>query len=395
MENKRLQAHQLVGKSFTARNGSVITVKKLIGGGRLSKFFCECSLCSRDYEIFPESSMIIDIRDFRNKKSPCRCSGKYEMSKWQIERLWKRLIDGNFEMLNYLKEPKSNRSCISYLNKVTGNEGTIRSDRFLDKIYGNKLKSKSRISKVNAQLLETGYYPHDGRFTPDYNKGGSYWIYHCPACSQDAFSKAELCNGEFSSRLDTLKEGRLPCRCSDRVKLTPDQKLFKVQRECNRRGSVLLDVNLSGSQKQIKIPFVCKNGHENNMGYDAFVKGNCCLLCSMMDNPYSYYPHRRYEEDNLYIFKSTGCEKMVKIGRTFNISTRANHFPKDYGFLLIGTFQGKHEDIYNLEHDLIKKLKGFNYEPSINFRGKSECFTPEILNHPEIITIFNLKEEQL
>ncbi|AGN51551.1 hypothetical protein VPLG_00112 [Vibrio phage eugene 12A10] len=392
MENRRLQANQVVGKSFTARNGSVITVKEQIEGSGLSKFLCECSLCSEDCEIFPESIMVIDIRDFRNKKSPCRCSGKYEMSKWQIERLWERLIDSNFKVLNYFKEPKRNRSCISYLNKVTGSEGIIRSDRFLSGVYGNELKSKIKIREVNNQLLETGHFPEGSRFTPNYIKGGSYWIYHCANCSKDKFSEVGLCKGQFSSRLDALKGGRLPCRCGERPKLTSDQKLLVVKDEIHRRGAELLEVNLSGSQNSIKVPFICKNGHENSMRYDAFIRGNCCLKCSGIDNPYSYYPHRKDETDNLYIFKSTQGEDLIKIGRTFNISTRVNHFPKDYEFELLGTFQGRHEDIYKLEQKLLKKLKRFNYEPSVDFKGKSECFTPEILDHPEIISIFNLKE---
>jgi len=373
---------------YKLKNGSVISFLYETGNkiNGLTEHYAECSKCSLDPEIFPDGQIKLTTRNLRLENCPhCLCSDSPRLEDWQIMKLTRRLLDVEVVSVTGGK--------FKHVNVISGcGEFSIRFERVLKGVAPKGVFTKRKISEVNREVIETDYFPAGSKFTPDYERGGSYWIYHCPICIEDNFSKSGLCNGMFSSRLDTLKTGRLPCRCSEKPKLTSDQKLLVVRNEAARRGAELKEVDLSGSQKSIKIPFICRNGHENNMRYDAFIKGNCCLECSRIDNPYSYYPHRKEEEDNLYIFKSTRCEDLTKIGRTFNISTRVNHFPKDYRFELLGIFQGRHEDIYDLEQKLLKKLKRFSYEPSIDFHGKSECFTPEILNHPEVISIFNLED---
>lgn len=177
MKETRMTCSDVVGKSYRVRNGSVITVKGKTLESGISRFFCECSLCSKDPELFPPEIMTIDIRSFRSKRSPCPCSGKYQMKDWQLQIMWKRLIDDNFKFLGCYKEEGNDKCFIDYIDKTKNNKGKIRTDRFLGGIYGNAIKSKKLIEEVNKELSLSVNFPKDSKFTPDYLRGGSYWVF--------------------------------------------------------------------------------------------------------------------------------------------------------------------------------------------------------------------------
>lgn len=69
-------------------------------------------------------------------------------------------------------------------------------------------------------------------------------------------------------------------------------------------------------------------------------------------------------------------ESFLKIGITYDLTTRVYHFP--YSIETFYIISGTPDIIYDKEQELHKIYKDFKYKPQIPFNGQTECFTLNI-----------------
>lgn len=106
-------------------------------------------------------------------------------------------------------------------------------------------RRKDDIEHIES-FLETGAF--DSRYT-FCNVGKQKWAVRCSACAEDIYSKAGFCNGVFVAPYACLREGCIPCRCADNVKLTEDQVVFLMNRRME--GSQYSCVSYDKSTRQM------------------------------------------------------------------------------------------------------------------------------------------------
>ena len=297
---------------------------------------------------------------------------------------------GQFSKIYY----KNNIPFVEVLNPITSERKSFRYGHVIDNKIN--LKTLCEVKKLQSSLITKGF---DGEVklyplfnSPDKNK----WLLECPICSKDIFVENKLCNGLFPCRLDSLKNGCKPCRCSDKYRYSYSQWEFRARETCNEAGYTFL--RLEGIDKRDwKIKYKCSMGHERCSFMKPFIiQGKRCKLCSQDAwNSSGFYPLRIKEEDNLYLASfELESEKFLKIGRTFNLHTRLYHYPKEYTVTYIATTKGLHGDIYKEEQRLQGLCNQWHYTPSIHFQGAvKECFIEGITNVTEVKETFNLDSE--
>lgn len=120
--------------------------------------------------------------------------------------------------------------------------------------------------------------------------------------------------------------------------------------------------------------------------------------CAKVINNMGFYPDRVDWEDTLYLLKLSSKkgggegEYFYKIGRSFCFDRRLSNLKAYYDIEVVSTVTGTHSVIFEKEKHFLNSNKEHSYSPFISFGGQGECFTSEILDHPEIITTFNLTQ---
>lgn len=258
------------------------------------------------------------------------------------------------------------------------------------------INNKKDIHHIQ-QFLDTQNFLDGTRFWRNNDKltkcgARNYFNYTCPVCSNDEYVKAGLCSGVFTSFIGHLKAGRKSCRCSIGFRWTQEQKTFRV-------GKLIEESNIhvSGWVDKDTLELTCSNCHTdwcpsyNNVVFN----GNRCPVCSTPQCELGFYPERFDWEDHLYLLEfKNGDEKFCKVGRAFSMKSRLREYPKHYAIDVLSSVVDTHTEVYATEQTLIKILRkeGHHYRPTLGFGGSArECFTLDILNHPEIISTFNLK----
>lgn len=248
------------------------------------------------------------------------------------------------------------------------------------------------------QFMDTGSFADGTVFWRNNDKitkcgARNYFDYTCPACSDDQYVKAGLCSGVFTSFIAHLKAGRKSCRCSIGYRWTQEQKTFRVK-------TLLRDssIRVRGWKDRETLDLTCSDCHtEWTPSYNNVVfNGNRCPVCSKPQCELGFYPERSDWEDHLYLLVfSNKDERFCKVGRAFSMKNRLREYPKHYTVSVLKAVVADHKEIYETEQQLIKTMRkaGHHYKPEIKFGGSvRECFTTAILDHPEIISIFNLEE---
>ena len=255
----------------------------------------------------------------------------------------------------------------------------------------NDSKDETMIKDLtdNYGFLEGTIFWKSDRTTSSGN-ARNYWKYTCPKCSYDEYVKEGLCSGIFEGFIGTLKEGRKSCRCSNSYRWTLKQKEYNLSK-CVKDDNINFVSWCEGNSDRANLK--CEECyHEwNALYYNIVSNGNRCPSCAKSRSFWGLYKDRLEDVDNLYLFRMvSGDEQFYKIGRSFNIDTRIKDIKRYYEATLIGSWNNIHEVVFKREKELHKMFRTFSYEPLYKFGGETECFTSEILSHPEIITTFNL-----
>lgn len=399
--NKSAKQLHFIGNSFHKEGLGVLTVTDSYNKGNNTLFSVYCSVCSNDCELFPEKEMLISKNNLNQGKYPCRCSSGWKPSKYQYKVMVLRLAKQNKEEVLDFDENSIVKVRTKGFNdwSVSAN-GYLNGKRSLDEAMSNKITNLRKPDNVHVdRFMSSGSFLEGTKFwrsdKRDLKGCYSYWNYSCPVCSNDEYVKEGLCSGVFSGVISTLSKGNRSCRCVPTFRWTQEQREYQLnlllnQEEANFTGWV---GNYNGAFS--KFNWVCSKGHPCSTEISNFIHLNHrCRICA--ENLWGFYQGRTTDTDTLYLLMFKNNEEVFyKIGRTFKTKDRFDYFRKFYNIDVISLLEDTHIAVHTREYYFKKLLSsvGLHYTPNIEFHGSlSECFTPEILNHPEIISTFNLQE---
>ena len=72
-------------------NSEYLLVTNSYKKGENVLFSVECSSCSKDTELFPESEVLISKNNLKQGKKPCKCSAGWKPSNYQYKVLAKKI----------------------------------------------------------------------------------------------------------------------------------------------------------------------------------------------------------------------------------------------------------------------------------------------------------------
>lgn len=241
----------------------------------------------------------------------------------------------------------------------------------------------------NYGFLEGTVFWRSDRLTK--SNARNYFEYTCPKCSNDEYVKRGLCSGVFQIFIGSIKEGAKACRCSKGYRWSVPQKEFNLIR-CLENDPIIFQGWCDGGTERVKLSCEDCNKEWTPLYYNVLCGGNRCPKCSKDKSYWGLYKNRLDEIDNLYLFKLTSnTESFYKIGRSFDIETRMKDIRSYYNTEYVSSTQETHVKVFYQEKYLHRTVSEYSYNPSTPFGGFTECFTKEILSHPEIISTFNLK----
>lgn len=229
-------------------------------------------------------------------------------------------------------------------------------------------------------------------------KGNSRkYLLHCEICSED---KELFPLGITVTRSNFEKSNNLHCGCSNKGRYwSEDQVKTKCVRISQIKDLVFQgwvgDV-YKGTNKTFLKLYCPVHGLSTNTRTDKYlIYEGGCRDCSQELGVWGFYKSRLQERDYLYMLEvSNEGESFIKIGRSFDPKMRLKQHKSlsSYNFKTLSLVSDTHFNIYYLEVHLKTSKRDYRYLPENPWQGSyTECFTKEILSHPEIISTFNLK----
>lgn len=402
-----------MAKRYEEYVGCCVTVKDLTftvtGVGKdvreRNTLILNCPVCSLDKELWPEGSIQSAISSLNRGRLPCGCSTQVGWSETQNRiRVERSCREKGLVFLGWDGEYKRGKTRLRLMNpdlnycwnKTVLNYlvNTVHKCCPLSKDIGNSVCIDKRVSNfMNTGSFKKGtvFIKDDGKVHKDGRK--CYWKVQCPSCKEDEFCKEGLCDGWFYSTTSALNFGQVPCRCSSRHHYTDVQWGHRVGKVITEKGGFVETQEFKDSRCLVE--WRCKRGHYNKDRAGIITNRCVCGTCGKMSEKFGYYPHKRDDLDNLYIlrmFDDFGND-FIKIGRTFDFKQRSYEYKKLFTVEILDMVSTEtHHTVFHKELHLKGILKDKLVIFDFGFGGSSEeCFTKEILSHPEIISTFNLQ----
>lgn len=363
-----------VGTEFVNKQGNKVLVTGVYKFKSGVKYSLDCEVCSRDTDLHP--LILASKGHLLSGKFPCQCSGRFKPNKDQLTILVKREL----ESLGYIGCDLS--------GDFKGKEYTwfITHDPYAKK--DKKVKAKCVLGKeltpLNVKYQKSCevwesfadsvkyYYPDYVKISKDLDKVDKeghrvFYKYYCPVCENRYGIPF------FHVRTSSLCAGQIPCMCNKHKILDTSQKNLFLTYLLSRESHTLHHYDEDTNQ----VIWSCEHGHQRSTLYQNFVnKGSRCRICRDLEGHVynGYYSNFKERPDTLYLFKitdQTTDETFIKIGRSFNVSSRKSDIP--YSVEVIATYQDSHENIYKMEQDLLIRTEAFSYIPFKRFKGDKEC----------------------
>lgn len=376
-----------VGTHFPTPKGGTLTVVGVYGKDSKGAaiFILECSICSKDEELWPYLAIKSLKGGLVRGKIPCGCAKMPKWTKDQNEIRIKRKCDKRgykFHGWSGDYNGKSTRLVLS--NNATGNHWRSATIDSLLNGRGDPIegREKTRLAKTKDNNVHINAFYKAG-FTKDYRFWRSvrtnslgrsyYWNYTCPVCSSDEYVQKGLCSGVFESGTYNLKNGEKSCRCCKSYKWSQDQREYQINKICKEEGLTFIGWGTEEGyvNSYVKFKWVCSEGHPCESSVSNFLNHNYrCITCRLIGGVgYGYYPKRAQEQDFLYIINFDN--KYIKVGRSFDIKER---FKGNKGLIkcskltrekikILKVFTSNHQRIYDTEQWLHEELRerGFEY----------------------------------
>lgn len=170
------------------------------------------------------------------------------------------------------------------------------------------------------QFMSTGRFLPGTVFFRDVKK--KHWCVICPACSYDEYVKAGLCEGVFISYNGSLKEGKRPCRCSDRFSWSNEQYAYRIKKETGYDVAYVSKHVRWRSSSKVKL-FCNQHGIFKSSINDLLSKKSGCPFCAGFDYN-TFYINFIKDKDLVVGFKYGITRKIKKRLQDINLSSCYN-----------------------------------------------------------------------
>lgn len=389
-----------IGTEYKTPKGGVLTVIDVFKNSRgATDCLCHCSICSLDNELWGGVDIVSSKCRLDSGTIPCGCAKNNVYTKEQNKIRVKRIcLNRGYIFFGWKdNEYKGNKTYLLLGNPRTGNYWNTCTMNNFFRGKGDPEEKRQAISNMRKpadfyikQLKDSGNFLVDTEFYQcEELYKSDYFNYTCPICSNDEYVKNNLCSGIFTGRFSNLMKGIKGCRCASSPRLTVEQKSFKLKSITDKEH--LTFISFDGKRLQ----WLCENNHNNLTGYQEFLHGDRCRNCAILRQDWGLYKERINDNDTLYLLEFRdiiGGESFIKIGRSFDFKSRLRYFRRFYDVSVLSTLKEKHEYIFHKEKELHGIITEYSYFPIKDFKGRYyECFNLHALNHPEIISTFNLE----
>lgn len=351
----------------------------------------------------------------------------YDYSKTKYEGALGRVtitckIHGDFTMRtrNHIDNKQGCKKCSRI---ISGNNSKKNTEYFIEKskkFHGKRFDyTKSVYTKAHEEIVVTCKIHGDFKIVPR----NHYQGIGCRKCSTDAglnnslittevfIARAKAIHGDIydysgTSYIKSIEKLNIRCKIHGNFSMTPNSHLrgcgcqvcgrirtkYKVRKshedfikDCLKvHGNVFVydKVSYKGSFKKVII--TCKVHGDFSVAPSNFLNGNGCQKCSLLDKGYSRSDFtsrcRRNNSGfgNVYIIKCyDDNEVFCKIGiASTNIEGRYDSNQKmPYKYELIEEYSTDPEKAYDAENYVLREMAKYSYQPNIQFKGKTECFS--------------------
>jgi hypothetical protein len=370
----RVDSEIVIGNSYKTDTESTLTISEFLNQDRFGNnhYILECSVCSKDKELWPYGSINASVHALNSGTVPCGCSKSTRWTEDQYSTLIRRSCEEkDLKFLGFVGEFKGKYTKLKLLCNKCGREwDTSVTANLLNSNAGCRscnFRNSSMLSDEDAtnKILGTGKFKEGSIFKRDLSKvdgegHSSIFEMYCPVCSEDEFVQAGVCDGKFTSSYNNLISGWVPCRCSKTHLWDTPTRTHQLSETCNNIGGNFLKwVDPKGytSSKYSRFLWKCEKGHKRDSSVDTFLRKPVCGVCSQGSGN-GYYEHRKEEKDYLYVII---CDNnFLKIGRSFDLERRFNEFRNRNGvkeIQLLNTFTAKHLDVYKTEQSVHNYLE--------------------------------------
>lgn len=210
----------LVGKSWIAPSGATLFVYDEIKGSQTVPKRCivACSICSADYELWPEIQM--NRTSAKNEKLSCSCSAKVNYTmRQQILRASRKAM----EIGVTLTDVKTCKTAKSSLAKTYCSNHNVTSECLITTL----LERKYCCAKGSAQLAQSDRAMDNEEATRRFSALGKFsdgtyfvrrenrrfWEVHCPTCKSDEYAAIGI-KSIWVACTASLFGNANPCRCA-------------------------------------------------------------------------------------------------------------------------------------------------------------------------------------
>lgn len=392
MEGLTKSQREFIGTEFPTPKGGVLTVTGVVGRRDSNAIFgLECSICSLDTELWFKGKIRSLKCDLTRGGIPCGCAKSPKWTEDQTKiRVERECNKRGYIFHGWSGEYKGKATHLDLENQKTGNRWKSTTIHNFMQGGGDPEERKEKLKQSRLiedethikEFMSTGKFLEGTKFWRSNKKSSKghqpYWNYSCPDCSSDAHVKAGVCSGVFEANMGKLKLGQLSCRCTDKYLWTQKQREYQITKALSTEGGRFIDWCEGGGYKNYRSKFKweCREGHSCETSVDNLInQNNRCSTCNKIrqkedGRTYGYYPHRKDEQDNLYLidFKSQGC---IKVGRAFDVDKRIPQLLKQSGCTrdeieILQVLSGTHQEVYETEQWIHSELteRGFYHETS-------------------------------
>ena len=349
------------------------------------KVVIECSICSKDLEVYPRGCLKLAFRKLKGGATPCGCkkTNVFKTFQYKIFLNRKGKEDFGYEILTNIDnlDNINGKTMLELRNTYTSDIVTRQVKTVLEK--GFKSDVKKLTDKTESFLNERGIKNLYAKGTDFYRNPvkNKEWFYRCGVCSKDEYVTNNLCNGIFKIDITHLCGGSKACRCVKTFKWSLAQREYQVRQKAAKEGHKFIRwVDKGKTSSHCRFEWQCKFGHTCEMSVDNYRRGKGCKHCAVSTGN-GYFPSRRNEEDYLYVMKinedKSNPKDYFKVGRSFNPVRRANELKgevrrkddREMDFYPLIYLKATHGEIYDLEQKIHKKFE--DYKP-VNGYGSSE-----------------------
>lgn len=332
---------------------SKYTFKRILRKGFTVKaIVLDCSVCSKDSELFPEGSVTTTHYRMREGKVSCGCKS-YNYSEDQYKILMKRLASNSGLTFTGWKYGYLKGKSQPTFEDCKGVEFTFAKLSSMYKKTSLSIDRKTSLSEVyttckggTIKVVEV----------TDETKGNNRVLkVLCSVCHEDS----ELHNDYFTTTTSKLRSGSYPCACKGYKVWTEHEHRVRLKRRLDNIGWGLVEENITtplSSKSYVQV--FCDKGHCYSKSIDSILNAKSgCSKCFEGTN--GHYLHRDSEPDNLYVINFN--DEYIKVGRSFNVPERVRQFKtllKMDNINVLCTATGTHANVYEVEqyiHEVLTK----------------------------------------